>query len=104
MPDEADAFLSGSTVVELFSCYNALVVNLSPETRKQLGRVFMSYSSMYGFDGLFQRVNGRTVSQVLAEFVPGDMEPIASGDQGGVRYALYSPAPVDTHAAETPEL
>ena len=73
---------------------NEVRQQLSPEFRKRLAKVerdFISFK-LSGFDveGLYLRMNNRSVAQILAE---DDLEPeptpIASGQIDGVRYKLY---------------
>ena len=81
---------------------NEVRQQLSPEFRKRLAKVerdFISFK-LSGFDveGLYRRMNNRSVAQILAEY---DLEPhptpIASGQIDGVRYELYdAPDPRDT--------
>jgi len=75
---------------------------ISPEFRKRLAKVerqFISFKlSGYDLEGLYQRMNNRSVAQILAE---SDLEPqptpIASGQIGGVKYELYD-SPVSKNA------
>ena len=49
----------------------------------------MQYVGQYGLAGLYVKMNARTVSQILTEFQPTVLSPIATGDVEGIRYALY---------------
>ena len=73
---------------------NEVRAKLSPEYRKRLAKVerqFISFKlSGYDLEGLHQRMNNRTVAQIIAEYElePGPT-PITSGQVGGVKYELY---------------
>ena len=59
---------------------------------RQLRRVRNEYLIAYDWEGVFERFNGRTVAQVLAEYREPTHPPIvASGELDGVRYTLYAP-------------
>ena len=71
--------------------------------------VLNSYFARYGFDGVYERMSNRTVSQIFGEYRPEDVNPIASGEMNGMRYDLYdAPIPPATWsggnkgAADTP--
>ena len=67
---------------------------LSPEFRVRLAKVERQFISLelsgFDVDGLYRKMNNRSVAQILAE---NDLEPvptpIASGQIGRVRYELY---------------
>ena len=63
---------------------------------KRLCSIHDSYFVRYGFDGVYQRMNGRTVAQIFSEYQPADVKPIASGEADGVRYELYEGSRPDT--------
>jgi hypothetical protein len=84
--------LSGSTLQEFFGAYNALIRTLPPETRQRLSEIQKSYFAAYGLEGVYARMNNRTLSQIFAEFQPVEIKPIASGEEDGVQWALYDPA------------
>ncbi len=81
---------------------NEVRQQLSPEFRKRLAKVerdFISFK-LSGFDveGLYRRMNNRSVAQILAEDdLKPDPTPLASGQIGEVRYELYdAPDPRNT--------
>jgi hypothetical protein len=82
---------------ELVPAMNRLGAALPWEDRRRLHAVFVSYLGAYGLDGAFDRMAGRTVAQVLAEYrPPPDVEVIAGGEREGVRYTLLeAPTPRD---------
>src|SRR6516162_7358432 len=80
-----DIFINEPT----FECLSAVLRALPPEIRKQLREISMEYTSLYGFDGLFQRIHTKSVAQIFREYEPLDVKPIASGESEGVRFKLF---------------
>jgi|SRR5665213_469491 len=72
------------------------------EKAEGLFSILNSYFARYGFDGVYQRMNGRTVSQIFAQYQADDIKPIASGEVDGVRYGLYEGSRPDATKAEGP--
>ena len=52
----------------------------------RLCEINKEYFLAYGFEGVLRRMNDRTVSQIFAEYQPGDVKEIASGEVDGVRW------------------
>jgi hypothetical protein len=70
--------------------YNGMLRELPVDLRLQLNSVFRSYWLAYGIEGVKERFNGRTVTQILAEYQPPPSEAvIASGEREGARYTIY---------------
>jgi hypothetical protein len=68
-----------------------VVAGLSPDVARQLKGVRNEYLIAYGWEGVFERFNGRTVAQVLVEYREPTHPPIvASGEIDGIRYTLYA--------------
>jgi hypothetical protein len=61
---------------------------------KRLREIWSAYFSRGAFDLLYERLNGRTVGTILAEFDQTAVPPIAEGELEGVKYRLYD-APAD---------
>lgn len=62
------------------------------DVRKRFNKVFTAYLRAYGIEGVFQRMNGRSVTAILDDFREfEEPEPIESGELDGIRYALYDP-------------
>jgi hypothetical protein len=93
MPDPARLTVSGSNFGEVLGCLERILQELPLETAKRLQKLSLNYMSLYGFDGAYQRMNGRTVEQIFTEYRPVDEEPIASGEVDGLRYKLYEAPP-----------
>jgi hypothetical protein len=77
---------------------NRLMPQLAPGVRRQLNRIKLHYLLLHGESGLYERVNNRTVVEIIAEYVDNDPQPIAAGEADGVRYELYDvPKPEKKH-------
>jgi len=68
---------------------NAVMPQLTPEVAKRLNMIKLRYLQFYGEEGLYERVNNRTVSRILAEYSGDDPTPIASGQIDDIRYELF---------------
>lgn len=94
MSDTAGEVISGADLQEFGAAYSRIAGALTLEVRRQLGAVFKSYFVAYGLDGVHARFNGRTVTQILAEYQSPEIPPaLAAGEVDGVRYALYEALP-----------
>lgn len=75
---------------------NQLMPTLPAEVRRRLNYAKLHWLSTGGVQGLFDKVNGRTVAQILAE---ADDLPaprvVAQGERDGVRFMLYEPPPAE---------
>jgi hypothetical protein len=90
MIDPEKLLISCGHSSEIVGIVNSVMPKLSPDVRKKLNRVKLHYLQMYGVDGLYARVNNRTVSSILAEHAANaDREPLASGQLGDVKYELF---------------
>jgi hypothetical protein len=78
---------------EIVGAINKVVRTLTPELRKPFREILMNYVSCYTNQEIFDRMNNRTVAQIIAEYRPGIAKEIASGEVDGVRYHLYGPLP-----------
>jgi hypothetical protein len=74
-----------------------LMPQLVRDVRRRLNLITMCYLSKYGKDGLWARVNGKTIASVLDEFHEADaLTEIDSGQVGDVKYVLYD-KPKENH-------
>jgi hypothetical protein len=90
MDDPGSVVISGSDPREYLSACNRIVPGLPPELRRRFVSIRSAYLGAYGIEGLYERLNGRTVSQVLEECEQPELPPvIASGEVDGVRYTLF---------------
>ncbi len=71
---------------------NALMPQLPAGVREKLIHIELKYHRLHGFEGLYDRVNNKTIAQILSEFDwDNDPKPIESGQIGDVQYKLYAP-------------
>src|SRR5262245_34155404 len=93
MSDSNQVLVSGSTFDEFSGSLTNAIQSLPPQVSKHLRTIRRNYFAWYGFEGSYQRMNGRTVGQILAEYQPLATEPIASGVIDGVEYRLDEAMP-----------
>ena len=89
MKDPATLLVSGSAATEIVRAYNLVVRELSPEMGKRLSGILSNYLARFGLEGVYERLNNRTVAQIVAEFEPGAPKVVASGEADGLRFTLY---------------
>lgn len=69
---------------------DAVMPKLSREARKQLDTVVIAYLQRYGKPGLYERANGRTVAQIIADFDPVDAPKVVeAGEVDGMQFTLF---------------
>jgi hypothetical protein len=92
MLDPESALISCTSPQEIVAACGDILDQLAPDVARQLRAVRNSYFLAYGWEGVFERFNGRTVAQVLAEYQePPEPPVVARGEVGGVRYTLFNP-------------
>ncbi len=90
MNTNATDVISCTSVRDIVSERNRVIRLLSPVDQQRLSRIFTAYLNSYGIEGVFQRMNGRSVSTIFNEFSESDEpQPIESGELNGIRYSLY---------------
>lgn len=90
MLDPESAVISCPGPDQMEAACAAVIARLAPDVARQLRHVRNEYLIAYDWPGVFERLNGRTVAQVLAEFrEPAGSPAVAEGDVDGVRFALY---------------
>jgi hypothetical protein len=94
MPNSSNPVFSGSDLQQFGDSYSRIAARLPLDVKRKLVAVFRSYFAAYGLDGVYERLNGRTVAQVLDEYKQPDRPAvIAEGELDGVRYTLYDAPP-----------
>ncbi len=73
LPPES-ILLTGSNAQEILSAYNQVIGQLAPDVRQQLAAVVKKYLGTFGLDGAWERLNGRTVAQIIAEIPPSELQ------------------------------
>jgi len=89
MADSGEAIVSCSRWQELPGAYNRIKDDLTLETRERMTQIMFNYMARFGPQGVFERMNNRSVSRILAEFEPGQVKVIESDEVEGLRYHLY---------------
>ena len=89
MADPDTLLISCGSSEEIVKAIDAVMPQLAPDVRRRLNTIKIRYWQHYGVEGIYERVNNRTVSAILSEYGPGQ-EPklIASGEVEGVRYEV----------------
>src|SRR5947208_16019235 len=68
---------------------NAVKCQMPLEPRKRFAKIFSNYLARFGLEGVYERLNNRTVSQIFAAYHDGDLKPIASGQVDAAQFHLY---------------
>jgi hypothetical protein len=89
MADHDDIVLSCAKWQEIPGAWNRLKSVLPPDIKKRMSEIMLNYFANFGPEGLFERMNNRTIAQIIDEFQPGQARPVASGEVGDVRWNLY---------------
>lgn len=96
MPGPEDVFISCANPDRIMGTIDAVMPQLTVEVRRRLNMIKLVCWQRYGFDGLFERTNNRSVATILSEFASMDMpSPIASGELDGLKYELFDVPAVD---------
>jgi hypothetical protein len=89
MAEYENIVLSCARWEELPSTYNKINGLLPRDIRTRMTEIMVNYMASYGSQGLFERVNNRTIAQIITEYQPGPTKCITSGEVGDVRYTVY---------------
>jgi hypothetical protein len=68
--------LSGSNAQEILAAYNKAIGELAPDVREQFAAVMKKHLGDFGLDGVAERLNGRTVAQIIAEIPPDELQSL----------------------------
>jgi hypothetical protein len=83
-----DVLLSCSKWEELVGAYNRVNALLPPDVRRRIADIMINYLASFGPQGTFERMNNRTIAQILAEYRPGPAKVIDSGKTEGLEWEL----------------
>ena len=95
MTDAESIVVAGSDLGEFLRSLAAAVRALPPDMATRLHAARCGYFDRYGFDGLYERMNGRTVAEILAGYRPEAPNVIAEGQVDGTAYRLTETRPAD---------
>jgi hypothetical protein len=68
--------LSGSSTEEMLTSFVKANNQLTPDLRRQLDAVWKKYLAAHGLIGACERLNGRTVAQLIAEIPSDEMQSL----------------------------
>ena len=77
---------------EIVAVLNVLMPNIPKAVRRQVNHFMLHYLAAEGEEGLFQRVNGRTVTELIE--AAGKLQAaniVAEGERDGMKFTLYDP-------------
>ena len=74
---------------EIPATFNRINALLPPDIKKRMREIMLNYLASFGLEGVFERMNNRTIAQIIEEFQPGSPKPVASGEVGNVRWSIY---------------
>src|SRR5262245_922695 len=92
MRDASEVVLSCEHPQRMLAALNAFKGVLPSETRLSLARIFLEYEAAYGPEGAYERMNGRLVSDIIANYQkPSNLNVIREGKVGSTKFTLYGP-------------
>ena len=100
MSDLDKAVIFGADFAEFCRAMTKVIQEAPPDVRAQLREIRRNSFAAFGFDGAFERLNGKTVSQILAGYEPGKAQMMAAFELDGIRVRLFD-AP--SNLRESPE-
>ena len=89
-----DIQVSCSRWQNIIGVINAVIPELSLDARKRFRKLVTNYIARLGIEGLYEKINNKTVGQILSDVDSGPSNVIQTGVRDGVRYSLYE-APKD---------
>ena len=94
MKDPSEVFILCQSPDDIARARNVAMNDLAPEFRKRLSRIVTSYLHRYGIEGVFDRLNNRSVAQVFEQFEGDDgSNVIVEGEREGLRFRLSEKPP-----------
>ena len=92
--DYDNIYVYGPNFNEFSHSWTKALNSVPVPVMKRLRKIQSAYISRGSFALVYERLNGRTVTTILAEFDQTTVSPIAEGEIDGVKYQLYG-APKD---------
>lgn len=81
--------LYGETSADFSRALTKAIQASSLEVKTQLQTIRDNYLATYGFDGFYEKLNGKSIRQMIEEYVPGNPKILAAGEVDGLKYVLY---------------
>lgn len=103
MVDLGTLLVSGSDFDEFSKALTLAIQTIPPESSARLRAIRRELFGAYGFIGAYERMNGRTVKDILTEYQPGAVKPLASGKVDEVEYRLYEAPATDREGGREDE-
>lgn len=90
MTDSEELMVSCDSSTKIIEAMNAVMPKLAADVRMRLIYIQRRYIQFYGIDGLYERVNNRTVQRIFDEFDSSlYIEPTMTGEVDGMKYRVY---------------
>ena len=83
----------GADFAEFCRAMTKAMQESSAEVRAQLKEIRRNSFAAFGFEGTFERLNGKTPAQMIAEYKPIDSHLVAKGQIDDIRFQLYDAPP-----------
>lgn len=101
MEDFGRQIISCGKPEELFSAAGEVMKHCPQEVRSKFLRIWGHYLHYFGLNGVFERLNNRSVEAIVADFENAAKPPvIASGEMDGIRYTLYDAPPIGQYGGK----
>lgn len=90
MTEFNELVISAHSPDEFVTAFLRVMPMVPKHTRRRLKQIMMTVVMRQGDQALFDRFNGRSISEILegAKDIP-DAQPIASGEVDGLRYEVF---------------
>ena len=90
-----DIPICGESFAEYLKACNEVLPNVEMELRKRFIAIRSEYMGSLGLDRGFARIQGRTIAEVVLEYVETGVTPLREGQREGLKYVLYDVPPND---------
>jgi len=84
------AFIAGDSTEDVFQSCNEIGPRLTPDARDAFTDIRLEYLAAFGMDDACDKMRGKTVRQIIDEYVPTKVEPRESGEVDGIQFSIYS--------------
>jgi hypothetical protein len=88
MASLSELFITCSNYKEIPAAYNKINPSLPREIKDRMNEIMVNYMTRFGPKGVFERFNNRSIAQILAEYEPGEIEVLDSGEMDGLKYKV----------------
>lgn len=75
---------------DLMAAWNSIITHAPLEIRRRANFIRAVYMQKYGIRGACERLNGRTIREIVDQFAEAEPPPLlAAGEREGVRFEVY---------------